>query len=153
MNLYFRMMRILYMCFFNKKTVNAFKPTMVNFRVWPLDMDINMHLNNARYLSMMDLGRIHHMGKSGMLKKAFEYKWMPVVAKIDIRFIRPIGAFEKYTLRTEITEFDEKYFHMKQVFLQNGHEVAVAHLKGLFLDKKGKKLTSEYILRHLPETE
>jgi acyl-CoA thioesterase FadM len=153
MNLYFRLIRILFLCLMNKKIVNPFQATEVDFRVWPLDMDINVHLNNARYLSMMDLGRIHHMGKSGLLKKVFKYKWMPVVAKIDIRFIRPIGAFEKYTLRTEITEFDEKYFYMKQVFMQKNREVAVAHLKGLFLDKKGQKLSSEFILSHLPEVQ
>ncbi|MAI07838.1 MAG: thioesterase [Magnetococcales bacterium] len=152
MNLYFRMMRILLKCWFNKITQDAFKPTEVDFRVWPLDMDINIHMNNARYLSMMDLGRIHHMGKAGMLKQVFKNKWMPVVAKIDIRYIRPIGPFQKYTLKTEITNFDEKYFHMKQTFICKGHEVAVAHLKGLFLDKHGKKMTSEEILSYLPKT-
>lgn len=152
MNLYFRLIRILLKCFFNKETAqDAFAPTTLDFRVWPLDMDINIHMNNARYLSMMDLGRIYHMGKAGMLKQVFKNKWMPVVAKIDIRYIRSMGPFEKYTLKTEISDFDDKYFYMKQTFVSGGREVAVANLKGLFLDRKGQKISSEEILSYLPQ--
>ncbi|MEC8066963.1 MAG: thioesterase family protein [Pseudomonadota bacterium] len=151
MNLYFRMLRILFMLWRDRARQDPYQPTTANFRVWPLDMDINIHMNNARYLSIMDLGRIYHMGKAGLLRQVFKHKWMPVVAKIDIRYIRAIGPFEKFTLKTEMTGHDDKYFHMKQTFMVNNREVAVANLKGLFLDKKGRKLPSDVVLSHLPE--
>lgn len=37
--------------------------SVVGFRVWPTDLDINLHMTNARYLSVMDAGRA--LGKEG----------------------------------------------------------------------------------------
>lgn len=44
------------------------QPTEVartGFRVWPTDLDVLMHMNNGVYLSIMDLGRIDLMARSG----------------------------------------------------------------------------------------
>tara|TARA_R110000868_G_scaffold190862_1_gene434770 strand:+ start:69192 stop:69653 length:462 start_codon:yes stop_codon:yes gene_type:complete len=146
MNLYFRLIRLFILNFLNRQKVDAFTPTEIDFKVWPLDMDINIHMNNARYLSMMDLGRIHHMCRCGLMRKIIKYKWMPVVGKIEIRYIKPIDAFQKYTLRTEILGHDSKYFDMKQTFIIDEHPVAVAHVKGLFLSHKGKKISPEDVI-------
>ncbi len=31
--------------------------SVLRFRVWPNDLDFNFHLNNGRYLTLMDIGR------------------------------------------------------------------------------------------------
>lgn len=146
MNLYFRMIRILIMSFFQKKKVSPYSATELEFRVWPFDLDINMHMNNARYLSIMDLGRVYHTSRSGVLYHSRKNKWMPVVAKLDIRYIRSLAPFEKFTLRTEITGHDEKYFHITQTFIRNGEEVTVAHVQGVFLAPGGKKVEPETVI-------
>lgn len=30
--------------------------SIVTFRVWPHDLDLSVHMNNGRYLTLMDLG-------------------------------------------------------------------------------------------------
>lgn len=147
MNLYFRLIRLYFINFFRKEKTDPFAATTIDFRVWPLDMDINLHMNNARYLSMMDLGRINHMSSCGLMRIILKRKWMPVVGKIDIRYVKPIDAFEKYTLTTEIIGQDEKYFDMKQTFTKGEHVAAVANVKGLFLTRKGKKITPEEVTK------
>jgi acyl-CoA thioesterase FadM len=42
---------------------------ILNLRVWPNDIDFNLHLNNARYLSVMDYGRIHMLARAGLLSR------------------------------------------------------------------------------------
>ncbi len=39
----------------------------VKMRVWPNDIDFNFHLNNSRYLTCMDYGRIHMLAATGIL--------------------------------------------------------------------------------------
>ena len=31
--------------------------SVLGFLVWPNDLDVNVHMNNGRFLSIMDLGR------------------------------------------------------------------------------------------------
>lgn len=149
MNLYFRLIRLYILSLLRKEVSDPFKPTKINFRVWPLDMDINMHMNNARYLSMMDLGRINHMSSCGLMRIIMKRKWMPIVGKIDIRYIKALKPFERYTLTTEIIGQDEKYFEMKQTFTKNEKPLAIAHVKGLFLTRNGKKITPEEVTKAL----
>ena len=39
----------------------------LNMRVWPQDIDFNFHLNNARYLNVMDYGRVRLLARAGLL--------------------------------------------------------------------------------------
>ena len=35
-------------------------------RVWPTDLDVSLHMNNGRYLTLMDLGRLDLMLRTGV---------------------------------------------------------------------------------------
>lgn len=47
--------------------------SVLKMRTWPGDLDINFHMNNGRYLTLMDLGRFNLTIRSGqgglMIKK------------------------------------------------------------------------------------
>ncbi|MCW9001246.1 MAG: acyl-CoA thioesterase, partial [Rhodospirillales bacterium] len=77
-----------------------FTESVVHFRVWPNDLDVNMHMNNGRYLTLMDLGRLDLIIRSGFLKVLMERKWAPVAGSAAIRFKRPLHPFERYTMRS-----------------------------------------------------
>ena len=38
--------------------VDIFATTRVALRVWPNDLDLNLHVNNGRYLALADIGRL-----------------------------------------------------------------------------------------------
>ena len=40
----------------------------LQMRVWPNDIDFNFHMNNARYLSLMDFGRMHLLARVRVLE-------------------------------------------------------------------------------------
>lgn len=54
-----------------------------------------------------------------------------------IRFKKSLALFEKYTLRTRIVTWDEKWFYLEQTFLQGDKVAAVGHIKGLLRSKDG----------------
>ena len=49
------------------------------FRVWPVDFDIYRHLNNGRYLSLMDVARLDLIIRMRLVPGMFRKKWYPVV--------------------------------------------------------------------------
>jgi hypothetical protein len=42
-----------------KSQVDLLATTRVRLRVWPNDLDFNLHVNNSRYLALADIGSAH----------------------------------------------------------------------------------------------
>jgi len=132
MNLYFRLLKLAFQLIFGKKT-DQLEPTVMTFRAWPHDCDLNLHMTNARYLAMMDLGRTQLLGRAGLLRKIFKRKWMPVANAIEITYIREIRPFQKFTLHSRLLGWDEKYWYIEQKFRRGETLLAVTMVRGLFL--------------------
>src|SRR6201996_989174 len=105
--------------------------------VWPQDIDFNFHLNNARYLSFMDYGRVHLMAATGILTPAIRHRWAPLVGSVSITYRRSLGLFAPFTLTTRLLCWDEKWFYMEQVFGSRDGLAAIAWVKGLFRGAEG----------------
>lgn len=117
----------------------------LSLRVLPTDLDINMHLTNARYLSVMDLGRLELILRVGMFKQLMQRRWLPVVACAKLNFYRQIRPFSRYTLITRVIGWDEKWFYIEQRFEVDQEPVAVGTIKGLFRGGKRNIPTNEIL--------
>ncbi|MDA8420391.1 MAG: thioesterase family protein [Pseudomonadota bacterium] len=158
MNLYLRLLVVLLKTLFSAKR-DLLEPSRITFRVAPLDCDLNLHMNNGRYLTLMDLGRIHLLGQTRMLGPMLRARWMPVLGAAEINFIRPLGPLQAFSLVTRLVTWDEKYFYIEQRFESRGRICAVALVKGLFVANK-HRVDSGTVLRkfgldmdapHMPE--
>jgi acyl-CoA thioesterase FadM len=152
MNLYFRLLLFFLSLPFIKK-IDPKKPIDFNhksemiFRVLPNDLDIFNHMNNGRYLSIMDFGRFHYMTQYGALKKAFKNNWSPAVGGVRITYIRSLRLFEKYKLTTQILCWDEKWVYMEQQFikLKDNQLMATGLVRALFV-KNHVKISSDELM-------
>src|ERR1700733_1822595 len=106
-------------------------------RVWPQDIDFNLHLNNARYLSFMDYGRVHLMAATGFLSPAILYRGAPLVGSVSITYRRSLGFLAPFTRSTRLVCWDEKWLYMEQVFKAKEGLIAIAWVKGLFRGAEG----------------
>jgi acyl-CoA thioesterase FadM len=131
MNLYFRLIRILWSALFRGRNIAALESAVLEFRVLPNDLDPNWHVNNGRYLTLMDLGRIDLTLRMGFLRLVFSDRWMPVLGGAMITFQRPLKLFQRYTLHTRLAGWDEKWLYLEQYFESEGKRVATAVVKGL----------------------
>jgi acyl-CoA thioesterase FadM len=156
MNLYFRLFLFLLSLPFIKKVASQNKidfrhQSELFLRVWPNDLDIFNHMNNGRYLSLMDFGRFHLMAQFGAMKKAYQKGWSPAVGAIKINYIRSLKLFDKYKLTTQLVCWDEKWVYIEQKFIKidekNNREVlmSTALIKLLFV-KKGQKISSQELV-------
>lgn len=145
MNLIIRLIHVM-LASLCRSRLNILDVSVVNFRVWLNDLDFNGHMNNGRYLTLMDLGRLDLIFRAGMAKKILTGKWIPIVASSKIRFRRSLGPLQKYQLHSRLLCWDEKWFVVEQRFMVKDRPVAIAYIKGLFRDRKGQNVAPEDIL-------
>ena len=117
--------------------------SVLHFRVWPTDIDFNLHLNDGRYVSLMGLGRAHLLARTGLLRRAFKRKWAPVVGSAIIRYRREIRTFEKFGLRSRIIGWDEKWLYIEHVLEAGGNMRATGLVRGALRDRNGAVPTAE----------
>ena len=132
MNLYLRLLRVLFLLPFLPRR-GLLDASRVAFRVLPTDCDINMHMNNGRYLTFMDLGRVHLLAQTRLWRPMRRHGWFPVLGAAEINFIRPIDPLQKFHLVTRLLAWDEKYFYIEQRFEVGQRLCAIGMVKGLFL--------------------
>jgi acyl-CoA thioesterase FadM len=111
--------------------------SVLHLRVMPDDLDINLHMNNGRYLSLMDVGRLDLMVRSGLWRPVWRHRWRPLLGSAMIRFRRSLAPFQKFQLRSRLACWDERWFVFEQRFESRGQIHAVAHARGLFRDRGG----------------
>jgi len=141
MNLYFRFFFHLIAALFRGKTKSVLETTTLRFRVLPNDLDLNMHMNNGRYLSIMDIGRTDLVIRTGIFKQVIRAGQIPVLAAATIRYRVQLEPFRQYALTSRIVCWDEKWAYMEQRFIitkgkKAGEVAAIAIVKGAFYDKK-----------------
>lgn len=147
MNLYFRFILLLLKRIYIFKKISPLDSCETNFWVNPFDLDINLHMNNGRYLSIMDLGRIDLLLKAKCFWSLMFQGYYPVVASEGIRFKRSLQPFQFFKIRTQIDCWTDKDFFIKQEFIQGGSVVAEAYLKGRFLHRIRGSITSAELFK------
>jgi len=127
------------------------RESVITLRVWPNDLDTNLHMNNGRYLSLMDLGRVDLMLEGGVavwLRRG----WQPVVAASFCRHFKPLNLFQAYEIRTRVLGWDDKWIYFEHRFTRRGVLHALGAVKGLVVDGARTVPTPELIaaLGHEP---
>ena len=116
------------------------------FRVWPHDLDVNAHMNNGRYATLMDLGRVDLMVRAGVAGTLMRAGMHPVVAAQHISYRRSLAPFERFAIETRVTGWDERSIYLEQVFRRaDGEEAARGVLRTLFLDRAGRVPTARVV--------
>ena len=144
MNLYVRLVFVLIQSLFAPRR-GILDESRLRFHSLPHDCDINFHVTNARYLSFMDLGRLHLTGQLRLLGRILRRRWMPVLRSAEVTFIRPIKPWKSFELVTRVISWDEKYIYMEQRLEGSGVLYAVGLMKGLFLNGGAKVPTAEIL--------
>ena len=144
MNLFFRLLKLFLSRPF-KKQLGPLDSSVLKFKVFPNDLDIYLHMNNGRYLTLMDLGRMDWIWRTGLAKTARKNRWNPLVAASTIRYRKSLRLWQDFTLHTRILGWDEKWFYIEQLFKCGERLMARAVVLGLFRGPKGNILPSEIL--------
>ncbi len=83
-------------------TADASFRSSLFFRVAPGDIDVNRHMNNGRYLTIMDLGRIDLLIRTGLWKQMRRNNWQGVVATQRIRYRHALDPWDRFRVDSRI---------------------------------------------------
>jgi len=140
MNLYLRMLWLLLTARFRPRFETAGDLSVLRLRVLPNDLDISLHLNNGRYLTLMDLGRTDFLLRSGLWRTVLKRKLTPIVSSVLIRYRREIGPFKPFNLETRVIGWREDTVIFEQAFKfatgrRAGQTAAVALVRAGLYDR------------------
>jgi len=141
MNLWLRLLWLLITAPFKPRVLAPEGVSVLFFRVMPHDLDPSLHMNNGRYLAIMDLGRLDLLVRSGLGKAVWRNGWTPVANTALVRYRRELRLFDRYRLETRVRLWSEQDVIIEQVFVfaggaRNGQVAARALFKGALYDRK-----------------
>ena len=137
MNLFFRMIYVFLSSYFKERLPAGASDSVLKLRVFPNDLDINLHVNNGRYLTLCDLSRIDLFVRTGLAKVMIKKGWIPIVAEHTMTYRKPLKLFQCFELRLSLTHWDDKFFYMTHTFSRNGAIVAEGTSKGTVRARSG----------------
>ena len=117
--------------------IGTFDEDVLHLRVLPQDIDFNLHLNNARYLSAMDYARVHLLARGGVTGLILKQRLAPLVGAVWMTYRRSLPLWARYDLATRLACWDSRWFYFNQTFTGEKGLVAVAWVKGALQDKSG----------------
>jgi acyl-CoA thioesterase FadM len=117
--------------------VDLLATTRVSLRVWPNDLDLNLHVNNGRYLALADIGRIHWFLLTGSLAVARQQKAFPVVGDAIAKFRRDLKAFQTFEIETRLIGWDRRWGYIEHRFVRNRRVIGVVLIRGVFKGPNG----------------
>jgi acyl-CoA thioesterase FadM len=103
----------------------------VRMRVLPNDLDINLHMNNARYLALCDVAGIEFVIRVGLGRYIVTRAWRLLIGGRIIRFRFGLRPFEPFTVLTQILCWDDKWFYFEQRMETKRGVAAIILSKGL----------------------
>jgi acyl-CoA thioesterase FadM len=88
------------------------------------DLDVNLHVNNASALSIMEMARWDWLAKSGLLRVAVKDRLVFMLGSQAVRYRREIGAFQQFQIDTKIVAMDQAWIWVKAMISTKGENTS-----------------------------
>jgi len=145
MNLYFRLLIRLLSAMFSR-SIQVTEKTQNHFRVLPSDIDLFGHMNNGRYLQIMDVARCCWMARAGVLGAMAKNRWTAVLGGGTIRFRRALKPLESYRVTTRLICWDRRWFYLEHGFIDRRGNCVAVGISRAALRSKGKWLPTQSMM-------
>ncbi len=145
MNLFLRLFYVVVASFFRPRLPAGQATSELILLTLPNDLDLNLHVNNGRYLTLCDLNRVDLFMRTGLARVMLKRGWIPIIAEHTMSYRRPLAVFKRFKATMELTHWDEKHFFMSHSFTMNGKIIAEGTSKGVVRSKVGVVAPSDVI--------
>lgn len=107
MQVWLRLLRVGLGAVLRRADTRAVDVSRLRFTVSPGDIDVNLHMNNGRYLTIMDLGRIDILIRTGLWREMRRRRQTAVVAAQRIRYRMALSPWQRFRLDTRLVGWDD----------------------------------------------
>ena len=122
----------------------------IHMRVWPNDIDFNLHMNNGRYLNVMDYGRTHLLARTRLLEHIIRSRWQPLVGAVWMTYRRSLPLLAEFWLSSRLVCWDERWFYLEQTFIGRDGLAAMGWVKGILRNTEGNVEPQKVLERVAP---
>ncbi|XP_023930435.1 protein THEM6-like [Lingula anatina] len=111
------------------------------------DLDLQIHMNNARYLRECDFARFKFWCQCGMPRASREQNAKILLGGATIRYRRPLQLFDTFRIKSKILWWDEKAFILEQKIerTQDDFVCAIMLAKQSVVNSTPEKLLREIV--------
>lgn len=114
-------------------TLPATQAVASHFRVLPHDIDINSHLNNGRYLQLIDLNRAEWLIRTGIWAVIWRNQWKPILGAVSIQYRRELRLWDRARIETSLLGWDNRWTYLEhRVLNDSGRTMALSFAKAGF---------------------
>jgi acyl-CoA thioesterase FadM len=137
MNLYLRLLWALLRCT-RLRRIAPGDTIERHLRVWPNDLDINGHMNNGRYLTLIDLMIVEYFVRTGLARVALAAGWRPMSGGAVITYRKGLKPWQRYRLSFTLAGADAAWNYMRFEFRRaDGTLAAAGYMKGAAVGRAG----------------
>ena len=108
-----------------------------SMRVLPNDLDVNGHMNNGRYLTLIDLMLVEYFVRVGFAATMLRQGWRPMAGGSFITYRRGLKPLQTYRLRFRLDAGDTHWNYMRFEFVRDGRVCAAGYMKGAAVGRAG----------------
>jgi acyl-CoA thioesterase FadM len=94
--------------------------TRLERRVGLHQIDLNLHLNYAVYLDLMELARWDWAIRTGQLRDWVSGRARPVIGSLTVEYRRELRTFARYAIETRAVGYDRRALVVEHCFLTSG---------------------------------
>lgn len=136
MNLYVRLL-LVWLRNLAAETRHFSHASQSRFRVLPHDLDAFGHMNNGRYLQIMDVARTEWMLQTGVATAIRKQRWSPILGGGVIRYRRSLRLMQNYGVRTRLLGWDQRWFYLEHSFADEQNRCAAVGVTRAGLRSQG----------------
>ena len=112
----------------------------LTFRCLPTDVDSNLHLNNARYMMLADVGRIDIFLRAGLIGLARQRGWAPMMGGLQAVYVREIRLWKRFEVVSTVETWEDTQVIGRHRFvLENGETAALVMTTAGIYDVKARR--------------
>jgi len=103
------------------------------------ELDSYGHVNHAVYVSYLEHARWKMLEEEGItLTKFQQWKRWPVIAGIEVKYLKPAFAGERLDIETQVVAYRRVGFSLEQKIFRQGQLVIEAKITSVIVNDLGK---------------
>ncbi len=111
----------------------------LSFRCLPSDVDRNIHLNNARYMMLADVGRIDIFIRSGFWTQCRKHGWGPMMGGLESVYVSEIRLWQRFDIVTTIETWTDRSMIGRHRFVHEDGRTAAMIMTTLGVYSRAEK--------------
>lgn len=115
----------------------------------PTDIDILLHMNNGRYLSLFDLGRWDLLVRTGLWDVMRSHDWYAVVSAETITFRKSLQLWQRFDVESRMLAHDDRAVYMEHRVVVDGEVYTRAIIRSRLMRRSGGTLPHDELFAAL----